>query len=182
MRLLQISILPNYVYLKQRWNSIRHAWISWKPKQSYSPPSQLFFKISEKCDDPNLQSFAQELSTPDPSLQKNLGIVTESTNLKFLATSIEMHETIAVGDASVGSRQCAAHSYILMTKCGRGKIKISNRQGRRCMDHSPSIPLQASLLTCFQCIQVNWRFFEIIAMHCVKIKSTHNKYHFPGFF
>ena len=115
-RLLQIAKMPNYVYLKQRWNSIRHAWISWKPKQSYSPPSQLFFKISEKCDDPNLQSFAQELSTPDPSLQKNLGIITESTNLKFLATSIEMHETIAMSDASVRSRQRAAHSYILTTK------------------------------------------------------------------
>lgn len=36
-----------------------------------------------------------------------------------------MHETLAVSDASVGSRQRTAHAYILTTKCGKGVLKGS---------------------------------------------------------
>ena len=67
----------------------------------------------------------EELIKLDPTLQRNLGIITKAQNLALLANSMEIGEVIAVSDASVGTRARASHSYILTTKCRKGTIQGS---------------------------------------------------------
>lgn len=80
-KLTHTSQMPAYVYLQQRWNRIRKAWNTWKPTHSPTTHSPVYFRIDEKCDDPDLHSFTRELSTLDPSLQRNIGIITHTRNL-----------------------------------------------------------------------------------------------------
>ena len=83
------------------------------------------FQIDPTVKERNLDNLREELIKLDPTLQRNLGIITKAQNLALLANSMEIGEVIAVSDASVGTRARASHSYILTTKCRKGTIQGS---------------------------------------------------------
>ena len=60
-----------------------------------------------------------ELSKLDPMLQRNLGRIVEITNIHDLVKGIEAGKALAVADASLGTRDRAAHGYILTTLSGK---------------------------------------------------------------
>lgn len=73
-----------------------------------------------------------ELSKLDPMLQRNLGRIVKIENINDLIKGIEAGKALAVGDASLGTRDRGAHTYILTTLSGRGVI-----QGEGPVDSDP---------------------------------------------
>ena len=73
------------------------------------------FRIVPSINDPHINDLKNELSELDPVLQRNIGIISEAHGLEKLAQTIEIGDTIAVSDASIGSRSRASHSYIITT-------------------------------------------------------------------
>ena len=59
----------------------------------------------------------------DPVLQRNLGIITSAVGLEKLAYSMEIGETMAVSDASLGSHSRASHAYIITTKSKKNFLR-----------------------------------------------------------
>ena len=55
-------------------------------------------------DDPHMLELQMELSDFDPVIQRNLGMIKAAVGIEHLAYSMETDDTIAVSDASLGSR------------------------------------------------------------------------------
>ena len=62
------------------------------------------------------------LNELDPTLQRNIGRIIEIENIRKLAQSIDMGETISCADASIGSRGRASHATIVESKCEKYRV------------------------------------------------------------
>ena len=81
------------------------------------PPKHLTSAHMEvpKSTEPMHIELYDELFKLVPMLQRNLGRIVEIKNVSKLIQSIEGGTVLAVADASLGARDCAAHAYIIST-------------------------------------------------------------------
>lgn len=93
----------------------------------YSPPQVkaskwdvlILDQASNQLPNDDIGDFLSEIETLLPDLKRNLGGIHEVHGLAGLANAIEMEQALAVSDASLGSRDRAAHGYVLESRCGR---------------------------------------------------------------
>ena len=114
------TISHNFRHIHEKLYSltktVTSSWRAWKQNPSSSKPPKTHLKIDSSVCDPHLNSITSELSEMDPVLQRNLGIITSAVALEKLAYSMEIGETIAVSDASLGPHSRASHAYIITAK------------------------------------------------------------------
>ena len=91
-------------------------WKKWAQPGKTSKFPKIKLRKDPSVQDPHIKDLRQELSKLYPTLQRNVGIISDVRGLAKLAQVIEFGDTIAVSDASIGSRSRASHSYIVTTK------------------------------------------------------------------
>lgn len=87
---------------------------SWDVSISANVRSQL------ECE--GVRDFLSAIETLPTALRRNLSGIHEISGLSKLAQSIEMNNTLAVADASIGTRGRASHAYIVESRCGRYRV------------------------------------------------------------
>lgn len=117
--------MPPYAYWQITLDNIRSALRRWRKPEPKLLPPPIHFKVAPGLHDPDLHDLLHEIHDLDPVLQRNIGNIRNIKNLKQLGTAIETGNAIAVSDASIGTRNRAAHSYVIITKCSNAYIKGS---------------------------------------------------------
>ena len=112
-------------YYKRLQNMITTIITEYKTKPPLPPPLTLTTCSVEFA--PTLKNnippcIIITLSNLPAVLSRNLGRITELTNIELLNQTIENGTAIAVSNASIGTRQRSSHAYIRTTNCRKGHI------------------------------------------------------------
>ena len=78
--------------------------------------------MKAKLSNEDIGEFLTAVAQLHPTLKRNLRGIQEIVCLQQLAEAVSMGKTIAVSDASLGSRNRAAHAYILESRCEKERI------------------------------------------------------------
>ena len=93
-----------------------------KPKPKESWDVYISEQVKSKLPDEKIGDFLTAIEHLQPTLKRNLGGIQDINGLHQLAEAVAMGKAIAVSDASLGSRNRAAHAYILESCCERYRI------------------------------------------------------------
>ena len=93
-----------------------------KPKPKESWDVYISEQVKSKLPDEKIGDFPTAIEHLQPTLKRNLGGIQDINGLHQLAEAVATGEAIAVSDASLGSRNRAAHAYILESCCERYRI------------------------------------------------------------
>ena len=100
------------------------AQINYKPTQKKQTSWDVFIsdKVKSKLPNEEIEDFLSAVEQLHPTLRRNIGGIQEVEGLSELAEAIIMDNVMAVSDASLGSRNRAAHAYIIESRCEKFKI------------------------------------------------------------
>lgn len=107
-------------YFHKRMQQYMNQWRPNKSKHKWDV--FISSQVQEQLSDPDIKEFLMATETTYKTLRRNLGGIQEICGLRQLAQAIEMEATIAVNDTSIGSRNRAAHGYIVESQCGRYRV------------------------------------------------------------